>query len=181
MADSAIAFAAWWPYVLVVVGGLVTYFWRALGVALSGRINAGSRLFEWVACVAYAMLAEAQEKRAQGLDVLVGWVDTHGRADTEAMLHGLAVLMEKSLASVGAPEPQQIVIRPYDPGTIKEIERAIVNSGLGFAPQNDGRIIRINVPPLTTWPSIRQPEPSSRSSTRPRRRFARPNKAIPKG
>jgi ribosome recycling factor len=56
----------------------------------------------------------------------------------------------KSLASVGAPEAQQIVIRPYDPGTIKEIERAIVNSGLGFAPQNDGRIIRINVPPLTT-------------------------------
>src|SRR6188474_2295708 len=56
----------------------------------------------------------------------------------------------KSLASVGAPEPQQIVIRPYDPGTIKEIERAIVNSGLGFAPQNDGRIIRLNIPPLTT-------------------------------
>ena len=56
----------------------------------------------------------------------------------------------KQLASVGAPEPQQIVIRPYDPGTIKDIERAIVNSGLGFAPQNDGRVIRINVPPLTT-------------------------------
>jgi branched-subunit amino acid transport protein len=46
-----------WPYLLVVVGGLVTYFWRALGVALSGRIDAGSRLFEWVACCAYAMLA----------------------------------------------------------------------------------------------------------------------------
>jgi ribosome recycling factor len=56
----------------------------------------------------------------------------------------------KQLASVGAPEPQQIVIRPYDPGTIKDIERAIINSGLGFAPQNDGRVIRINVPPLTT-------------------------------
>ena len=56
----------------------------------------------------------------------------------------------KSLAQVGAPEPQQILIRPYDPGTIKDIERAIVNSGLGFAPQNDGRVIRINVPPLTT-------------------------------
>jgi ribosome recycling factor len=56
----------------------------------------------------------------------------------------------KQLASVGAPEPQQIVIRPYDPGTIKDIERAIVNSGLGFAPQNDGRVIRLNVPPLTT-------------------------------
>jgi ribosome recycling factor len=56
----------------------------------------------------------------------------------------------KQLANVGAPEPQQLVIRPYDPGTIKDIEKAIINSGLGFAPQNDGRIIRINVPPLTT-------------------------------
>ncbi|WP_147693374.1 DUF4118 domain-containing protein [Vogesella mureinivorans] len=45
----------------------------------------------------YAMLAEAQEKRAQGLDVLVGWVDTHGRADTEAMLHGLALLPRRQL------------------------------------------------------------------------------------
>jgi ribosome recycling factor len=56
----------------------------------------------------------------------------------------------KQLASVGAPEPQQIVIRPYDPSTIKDIERAIVNSGLGLAPQNDGRVIRLNIPPLTT-------------------------------
>jgi len=56
----------------------------------------------------------------------------------------------KSLAQVGAPEPQQILIRPYDPGTIKDIEKAIIASGLGFAPQNDGRVIRINVPPLTT-------------------------------
>ena len=55
----------------------------------------------------------------------------------------------KSLASVGAPEPQQILIRPYDPSTIKDIEKAIIASGLGFAPQNDGRVIRINVPPLT--------------------------------
>ncbi|RQW23158.1 DUF4118 domain-containing protein [Rhodobacteraceae bacterium CH30] len=45
----------------------------------------------------YAMLAEAQEKRAQGLSVLVGWVDTHGRADTEAMLSGLDVLPRRQL------------------------------------------------------------------------------------
>jgi ribosome recycling factor len=56
----------------------------------------------------------------------------------------------KQLASVGAPEPQQILVRPYDPSTIKDIERAIINSNLGLAPQNDGRVIRINVPPLTT-------------------------------
>lgn len=56
----------------------------------------------------------------------------------------------KQLASVGAPEPTQIVIRPYDPHTIKEIEKAIVTSDLGFNPQNDGRLIRINIPPLST-------------------------------
>ena len=56
----------------------------------------------------------------------------------------------KQLASVGAPEPAQIVIRPYDPSTIKEIEKAIVTSDLGFNPQHDGRLIRINIPPLST-------------------------------
>ncbi|NLX55223.1 MAG: ribosome recycling factor [Planctomycetaceae bacterium] len=55
----------------------------------------------------------------------------------------------KQLATVGAPEPTQIVIRPYDPSTLKDIEKAIVASDLGFNPQNDGRLIRINVPPLS--------------------------------
>jgi ribosome recycling factor len=56
----------------------------------------------------------------------------------------------KQLASVGAPEPTQIVIRPFDPGTIKDIEKAIQASGLGFTPMSDGRVIRLNVPPLST-------------------------------
>ncbi|HHK42113.1 MAG TPA: ribosome recycling factor [Planctomycetaceae bacterium] len=55
----------------------------------------------------------------------------------------------KQLASVGVPEPTQIVIKPYDPGTLKDIEKAIIASDLGFNPQNDGRLIRINVPPLS--------------------------------
>lgn len=55
--DAPLADSTLWALTLMVVGGLVTYFWRALGVALSGRIDAGSRLFEWVACVAYALLA----------------------------------------------------------------------------------------------------------------------------
>ena len=55
----------------------------------------------------------------------------------------------KQVASVGAPEPQQIVIRPYDASTIKDIEKAIIASGLGLAPQSDGRVIRLNIPPLT--------------------------------
>lgn len=56
----------------------------------------------------------------------------------------------KQLASIGTPEPQQIVIRPYDVSTIKEIEKAIVAGDLGLNPQSDGRMIRINVPPLST-------------------------------
>lgn len=56
----------------------------------------------------------------------------------------------KSIASVGAPEPTQIVIRPFDPGTIKDIEKGILASGLGYTPQNDGKVIRINIPPLST-------------------------------
>src|SRR5262245_61981684 len=56
----------------------------------------------------------------------------------------------KAIASVGAPEPTQIVIRPFDPGTLKDIEKGIQASGLGFNPQNDGRLIRINIPPLST-------------------------------
>ncbi|RMF40453.1 MAG: ribosome recycling factor [Planctomycetota bacterium] len=56
----------------------------------------------------------------------------------------------KQVASIAAPEPQQLVIRPYDAGTIKDIEKAIVASDLGLAPQNDGKIIRLNIPPLST-------------------------------
>ena len=56
----------------------------------------------------------------------------------------------KQLASVGAPEPQQLVIRPFDTSIIKDIEKAIVASDLGLNPQSDGRIIRINIPPLST-------------------------------
>lgn len=44
-------------WLLLAVGAVVTYFWRAVGVALSGRINPSGAVFEWVGCVAYALLA----------------------------------------------------------------------------------------------------------------------------
>ena len=56
----------------------------------------------------------------------------------------------KQLASIGAPEPTQIVVRPFDPSTLKDIEKAIIASDLGFNPQNDGRLIRITIPALST-------------------------------
>jgi ribosome recycling factor len=50
---------------------------------------------------------------------------------------------------VSAPEPQQLVIRPFDPSIIKDIERGIINSDLGLAPNSDGKVIRLNIPPLS--------------------------------
>ena len=56
----------------------------------------------------------------------------------------------KQIASVSAPEPTQLVIRPFDPSTIKDIEKGIIASDLGLAPQSDGKVIRLNIPPLST-------------------------------
>jgi len=55
----------------------------------------------------------------------------------------------KQIASVSAPEPQQLVIRPFDPSVIKDIEKGIIASDLGLAPQSDGKVIRLNIPPLS--------------------------------
>ncbi len=55
----------------------------------------------------------------------------------------------KQIASVSAPEPQQLVIRPFDPSTIKDIEKGIIASDLGLTPQSDGKVIRLNIPALS--------------------------------
>ena len=57
--------------------------------------------------------------------------------------------MLQELALISVPEPQLIAIRPYDPGALKHIERAIMQSDLGMTPNNDGKIIRLQVPTLT--------------------------------
>ena len=55
----------------------------------------------------------------------------------------------KSLASIGAPEPRLLTVQPFDPGSMKNIERAIQESDLGLTPSNDGKIIRLPIPTLT--------------------------------
>ena len=56
----------------------------------------------------------------------------------------------KQVATVACPEPSQILIKPFDLGTLKDIEKAIIASDLGYTPNNDGRVVRINIPPLST-------------------------------
>lgn len=53
------------------------------------------------------------------------------------------------LASISVPEPRSLLIRPFDSSTLKAIERGILASDLGLTPNNDGKAIRLNLPPLT--------------------------------
>jgi ribosome recycling factor len=55
----------------------------------------------------------------------------------------------RSVANVGAPEPRLLTVTPFDPNTLKNIERAISDSDIGLNPQNDGKIIRLPIPELT--------------------------------
>jgi ribosome recycling factor len=52
------------------------------------------------------------------------------------------------LASISVPEPRSLMIKPFDPSTLKEIERSIQSSDLGLTPNNDGKAIRLNLPQL---------------------------------
>jgi ribosome recycling factor len=53
------------------------------------------------------------------------------------------------LATISVPEPRSLMIKPFDPSTIKIIEKAILTSELGLNPNNDGKVIHLNLPPLT--------------------------------
>jgi len=56
----------------------------------------------------------------------------------------------RQLASIAVPQPDMIVVKPFDPGSVKSIEKALQTSGLGITPIADGKIIRLPVPMLST-------------------------------
>lgn len=53
------------------------------------------------------------------------------------------------VASLSVPDPTTIAIAPWEPGVLGEIEKAILKSNLGLTPNNDGKVVRLNIPPLT--------------------------------
>jgi ribosome recycling factor len=63
-------------------------------------------------------------------------------------VYGAEVALNQ-IAAISVPEPQQLGIRPYDQSSLSAIERAILKSDLGLTPNNDGKIIRLNIPRLT--------------------------------
>ena len=72
-----------------------------------------------------------------------------GMLDTLMVEYYGAMTPLNQVASVTTPDARTIAIKPWEKQMIKEIEKAILNSDLGFNPQNDGELIRINIPALT--------------------------------
>jgi ribosome recycling factor len=66
----------------------------------------------------------------------------------QASYYGTATPLNQ-MASLSTPDPQLIVIQPWDPSTIPAIEKAILASDLGLTPTNDGKVVRLPIPPLT--------------------------------
>jgi len=98
--------------------------------------------------------AEARMKGAiQALEEDLGGIRT-GRANP-ALIERLQVEYYGAptpliqLASISVPEPRSLLIRPFDASSLRAIERAILASDLGLTPNNDGKTIRLNLPPLT--------------------------------
>ena len=102
------------------------------------------------------VLAETRQGMEKAIGALKGDLASlrTGRA-SPALVEKLAVeyygtptpLQELALISI--PEPTLIAIKPYDPGAMKNIERAIMQSDLGLTPNNDGKLIRLQIPTLT--------------------------------
>jgi ribosome recycling factor len=98
----------------------------------------------------------AQEKMQHSLEVLKKEFATirTGRA-TPALLDGVTVeyygapTPVAQVASVSVPESRSLVIQPWDPSIMGEIEKAILRANLGLTPTNDGKVIRISIPALT--------------------------------
>jgi ribosome recycling factor len=102
------------------------------------------------------LLHEAEDKMKRAIEALDADLRTirTGRA-TPALVervmveyYGTPTPLEQ-LATISAPEPQLLTIRPYDPASLKDIERAILASELGLTPNNDGKLIRLVIPRLT--------------------------------
>ena len=74
---------------------------------------------------------------------------THGLVDGLRVEYYGSPTPLKQLAQISTPDPQQIIIKPFDASVLKEIEKTISSSDLGMSPNNDGKMIRLNVPTMS--------------------------------
>ena len=96
---------------------------------------------------------EDMKKHVEKLEAELRAIRT-GRANP-ALLGGIhvecygSVLPLKQVAAVSVPDARTIEIRPWDPGVLSEVEKALLKSDIGISPSNDGKYIRLNLPALT--------------------------------
>ena len=101
----------------------------------------------------YPEIEERMNKRVEGFNAELKTVRA-GRANA-SVLDKIAIDYYGSMTpvaqvgSISSPEPRMLVIQPWDASVLKEIEKAILKSDIGIAPQNDGKVIRLSFPPLT--------------------------------
>lgn len=102
------------------------------------------------------VLFDTEEKMEKAADHLRSdFAGIRGARATPGLVDGIRVdyygspTPLKQLANVGIPEPTQLVIKPFDPTSLGDIEKAILKSALGITPQNDGKLIRLTMPPLS--------------------------------
>ena len=102
------------------------------------------------------IISDTETKMKKALDILHDELKTvrSGRASTglveniKADFYGVPTPL-KQMATLATPQADMIVIKPFDPGSIREIEKSIKSSDLSIAPIIDGKIIRLNIPALS--------------------------------
>ena len=100
-----------------------------------------------------ANIEKKMKASADGLKLELSMIRT-GRSNPGLIEHlkveyaGVPTPMNQ-IAGISAPEARLLVIQPWDPGSAHAIEQAILKSDLGLNPINDGRVIRLNIPPLS--------------------------------
>src|SRR4249920_2946272 len=102
------------------------------------------------------LMASAKEKMAKSVEhAKAGFATVRtGRASASLLdridvdYYGTPTPL-RQLATINVPDPRMLTVQPFDPGSIKAIEKAIQESDLGLTPSNDGKLIRLPIPQLT--------------------------------
>jgi ribosome recycling factor len=103
------------------------------------------------------ILLDTEERMEKAVSILQGQLQglrtgraTAGLVDSIRVDYYGSPTPLKQIANISIPEPQQILIRPFDASSLSNIAKAIQSSDTGLSPNSDGRVIRLNVPALST-------------------------------
>ncbi|PWA37395.1 ribosome-recycling factor protein [Artemisia annua] len=157
------------PFVLVWVRGVKPFIVGVLGTQLLQNLKTSKMVFNWRdATIKCATMEEIEaekslieksvkERMEKAIDsVLSNFNSIRTGRSNPAMLDKVEVeyygspVGLKTIAQISTPDSSSLLVQPYDKSSLKSIEKAIVNSDLGMTPSNDGEVIRLSIPQLTS-------------------------------